>query len=75
MANSISVHSASLRHIKTLNMASNRPIGDSVLNSTGMKVIFTIPDEGKINIYDAWAKRKELKREASFTRDTLLYIR
>lgn len=75
MANSVSVHTASLRHVTTLKSPSNKPIGDSVLNSTKMKVIFTVPSEGKINIYDTWGKRKELRREGSRTRDASLYIR
>jgi cell division cycle protein 20 (cofactor of APC complex) len=75
MANSVSVHTASLRHVTTLKSPSNKPIGDSVLNSTRMKVVFTVPYEGKINIYDAWAKRKELRREGSRIRDGSLYIR
>ena len=75
MANSLTVHSCQLRHVATMKTASDKPICDSVLNSTGMKVIFTVPDEGKISVYDVWAKRKEIKRQASLTRDTSLYIR
>ncbi|KAF9529149.1 WD40-repeat-containing domain protein [Crepidotus variabilis] len=74
-ANSLAVHTASLRHVTTLNVPTDKPIGDSVLSANGMKVVFTVPDEAKINICDAWAKRKELRRQASFTSDTSLYIR
>lgn len=71
VANSIAVHSSpSLRHVTTLNME-DKPIGDSVLNANGTKIIFAIPEEGKLNICDAWSKKKELKRQPSFMSSTI----
>lgn len=71
VANSIAVHSyPSLRHVTMLNVE-NKPIGDSVLNASGTKIIFAIPEQGKLNICDTWSKKKELKKQSSFMSSTI----
>ena len=66
VANSLAVYSyPSFRHVTTLPNANN-PIGDSVLNAHGTKIIFAMPDDGKLNVCDAWTKRKEIKKQPSF---------
>ena len=66
IANGIAVHAyPSLRHVTTLS-AAGKPIGNSVLNSNGTKLILAILDDNKIQVCDVWTKRKELKRQPSF---------
>ncbi|KAG5636011.1 hypothetical protein H0H81_009391 [Sphagnurus paluster] len=71
MENSIAVHSyPALRHVTTFALA-GKPIGSSVLNSTGTKIIVAVPDDGKISVCDVWAKRKEVKKQPSFLSSTI----
>ncbi|KAF8154205.1 WD40 repeat-like protein [Crassisporium funariophilum] len=71
VANSISVYSyPTFRHVTTLPI-SDKAIGDSVLNAHGTKIIFAIPEEGKLNICDAWSKRREIKKQQSFLSSTI----
>jgi cell division cycle protein 20 (cofactor of APC complex) len=44
------------------------PIGNSVTYSKGMKVVFAVPDQGKIHTCDVWGKRKpdmKIRRQSS----------
>ncbi|TFK36593.1 WD40-repeat-containing domain protein [Crucibulum laeve] len=62
----ITVHAyPSLRHIKTQTVV-EKAIGDSVLNSNGTKLVFQVPEENKLYVSDVWAKRKEIRRQASY---------
>ncbi|KAF8064304.1 WD40 repeat-like protein [Lyophyllum atratum] len=71
MDNSIAVHSyPSLRHVTTF-LLNNKPIGSSVLNAGGTKIVLAVPEDGKINVCDVWAKRKELKKQPSFFNSTI----
>ncbi|RDB17761.1 Cell division cycle protein 20 [Hypsizygus marmoreus] len=71
VTNSIAVYSyPSLRHVTTLSVA-DKPIGTSVVNANGTKIVLTTPDDGKINLCDVWSKRKELKRQPSFLSSTI----
>ncbi|GLB44511.1 putative WD40 repeats [Lyophyllum shimeji] len=71
MENSIAVHSyPSLRHVTTFALT-DKPIGSSVLNAGGTKIILAVPEDGKINVCDVWAKRKELKKQPSFFNSTI----
>ncbi|PFH48846.1 hypothetical protein AMATHDRAFT_64526 [Amanita thiersii Skay4041] len=66
VSNSIAVHTyPSLRHITTLNVA-QKPIGVSVLNAHGTKIVLSLPDDTKLSVCDAWSKRKEIKKQPSF---------
>ncbi|KAJ3516222.1 hypothetical protein NLJ89_g1257 [Agrocybe chaxingu] len=76
MENSLSVHSySSLRHVVTQRVPADKPIAESILNAAGTKVIFSVPGEGKIHVCDVWTKRKEVKKQASFSSVTSLRIR
>lgn len=71
MGNMITVHSyPSLRRVTTLSIAEKR-ITNSVLNSSGTKIVLAIPDDNKINVCDVWSKRKELKKQPSFFNSTI----
>jgi cell division cycle protein 20 (cofactor of APC complex) len=71
VVNGIAVHAyPSLRHVTTLS-AAGKPIGNSVLNSNGTKLILAILDDNKIQVCDVWTKRKELKRQPSFFNSTI----
>jgi cell division cycle protein 20 (cofactor of APC complex) len=49
----------------------NKPIGCNVLSANGTKLVLAVPEEGKINVCDVWAKRKEVKRQPSFFGSTI----
>lgn len=51
---------------------SDNPIGDSVLNAHGTKIIFAMPSDGKLNVCDAWTKRKEIKKQPSFMGNAII---
>ncbi|KAF9006025.1 WD40-repeat-containing domain protein [Cyathus striatus] len=66
VANSIAVHSyPSLRHVTTMSICA-KPLGESVLNAHGTKIVFSVPEESKLNVCDVWSKRKEIKKQPSF---------
>ncbi|KAF9484166.1 WD40 repeat-like protein [Pholiota conissans] len=68
--NSITIHMhPSMRHGLTYHLPGEQtaPIGDSVLDGTGTKLIVAVPSTNKIEVCTAWAKRKELKKQQSFT--------
>ncbi|KAF9054098.1 WD40 repeat-like protein [Panaeolus papilionaceus] len=74
VADSIAVHSyPSLRHVTTLSLNNlpDSPIGDSILNANGTKLIFARPSDGKLHMSDIWAKRKEIKRQQSFMQNII----
>ena len=72
VANSLAVYSyPSFRHVMTLPISDN-PIGDSVLNAHGTKIIFAMPNDGKLNVCDAWTKRKEIKKQPSFMGNAII---
>ena len=64
--NSIVVHSyPSLRHVTEVSAAPSA-ISDSVLSTNGMKVIFAVPGEAKLKVWDVWGKRKEVRKHSTF---------
>lgn len=66
VSNSIAIHSyPSLRHVAALDVA-EKPLGVSVLNAHGTKIILSIPDDCKLHVCDVWSKRKEVKKQPSF---------
>ncbi|KIL64656.1 hypothetical protein M378DRAFT_163128 [Amanita muscaria Koide BX008] len=66
VSNAIAVHSyPSLRHVTTLDVA-EKPLGVSVLNALGTKIILSVPEDCKLNVCDVWSKRKEIKKQPSF---------
>jgi cell division cycle protein 20 (cofactor of APC complex) len=72
--NSLALHSfPSLRNVMTESAAS-KGLGDSVLSPTGTKVVFSVPEENSLKVWDVWGKRKEVKRQPSFL-DSLTSIR
>ncbi|ESK93289.1 cell division control protein [Moniliophthora roreri MCA 2997] len=63
--NSIVAHTfPNPRHIKTL-AVSDKVVAGSVMNANGTKVITAVPEEGKIKLWDVWAKPPPLKRQPS----------
>ncbi|KAF8970683.1 WD40-repeat-containing domain protein [Flammula alnicola] len=76
--NALVVHSfPSLRYVTTHRLPDEQegPIGDSVLDGSGTKVIFATPSHRKIDVCDVWSKRKEVKRHSSFSEYGSLLIR
>lgn len=74
VADSIAVYSyPSLRHVTTLSLNNlpDSPIGDSILNANGTKLIFARPSDGKLHMSDIWTKRKEIKRQQSFMQNII----
>ncbi|KAJ6625949.1 WD40 repeat-like protein [Mycena sp. CBHHK59/15] len=66
LSNSVAVHSyPSLRQITNLPV-SDQAIGGSVLNAGATKIVVAVPGEAKLKVFDAWGKRKEVKRQTSF---------
>ncbi|KAF8628564.1 hypothetical protein AX17_005960 [Amanita inopinata Kibby_2008] len=66
VSNSIAVHSyPSLRHVTSFNVA-EKPLGVSVLNAHGTKIVLSLPEDSKLNVCDVWSKRKEIKKQPSF---------
>lgn len=67
--NSISVWQyPTARFVTNIRVSHNEvPLGNSATCAGSTKVVFTIPDDGKIYISDVWAKRKQhkLKRQSS----------
>ncbi|KAJ2923636.1 hypothetical protein H1R20_g13459, partial [Candolleomyces eurysporus] len=60
----------SLRFVTKMQMnTTDVPIGNSVSHSKGMKLVFAVPDQGKIHTCDVWGKRKpelnKIRRQSS----------
>lgn len=71
MSNSVMVHSfPSLRHVVT-EKVSLAPLSGCVINTIGTKVVFAVPDDNKLKVWDAWGKSKEIKRQPSFMNATI----
>ncbi len=66
VSNSIAIHSYPLLRLVTTLGVVDKPLGVSVLNAHGTKVILSIPDDCKLNVCDVWSKRKEIKKQPSF---------
>jgi len=65
LANAVSVYSyPSLCHVTTEYPATTA-IAGSVLSPNGQKIIFAVPEEKQLKIWDVWGKRKELRRQRS----------
>ncbi|KAJ8507501.1 hypothetical protein ONZ45_g10127 [Pleurotus djamor] len=66
--NTINVHSLPmLRHITTQTIAlEQNGIAGGCINPTGTKMVFSMPGENKLKVYEVWGKRKELKKQPSF---------
>lgn len=76
--NGMAVHSLpTLRHVMNYDLPEGQKgmIGDSLVDSTGTRLIFATPGFNKIDVCDVWAKRKELRRQPSFTDHSQLMIR
>ncbi|KAF9555734.1 WD40 repeat-like protein [Agrocybe pediades] len=62
VANALAVHSfPSMGHVFLYRLPIDKPVGDSVLDGTGTKIVYTTPATSKISVCDVWAKRKERK--------------
>ncbi|TFY80790.1 hypothetical protein EWM64_g3229 [Hericium alpestre] len=65
MANAVVVHSyPTLSHVTTEYPATNA-IAGSVLSPNGQKIVFAVPEEKQLRIWDVWGRRKEIKRQRS----------
>ncbi|KAI0056828.1 WD40 repeat-like protein [Artomyces pyxidatus] len=65
MGNAVAVHSfPNLTHVTTLYPATSA-ISGSILSPNGQRIVFAVPDEKQLKIWDVWGKRKELKRQRS----------
>lgn len=56
-----------LQRVVTFRFPMERAIGDSVLDSSGTKIIYATPSDGMVNVSDVWSKRKEVKKELKRT--------
>ncbi|THH19160.1 hypothetical protein EW146_g1944 [Bondarzewia mesenterica] len=65
MTNCVAVHSyPTLTRVKTEYPAMSA-IAGSVLSPNGLKVIFAVPEDKQLKIWDVWGKKKELRRQRS----------
>ena len=59
----------SLRFVTSQRMnTTDVPIGNSVMYSKTMKIVFAVPDQGKIHTCDVWGKKKpevKIRRQSS----------
>ncbi|OBZ74424.1 Cell division cycle protein 20 [Grifola frondosa] len=66
IANSVMVHSyPSMRHVSTMAVAGKNVAG-SVLSPNGQRIVFAVPEEMKLKVWDVWGREKEsLRRHSS----------
>ncbi|KAA1474138.1 WD40 repeat-like protein [Dentipellis sp. KUC8613] len=65
VANAVMVHSyPSLSHVVT-EFPAKTALSGSVLSPNGQKIIFAVPEEKQLKIWDVWGKRKEIRRQRS----------
>ena len=62
MENALAVHSfPNMGHVFSFKLPIDKFIGDSVLDGSRTKIVYTSPFTTKISVCDVWAKRKEIK--------------
>ena len=65
MANCVAVHSyPTLARVKTEYPATSA-IAGSVMSPNGLKIIFAVPEDKQLKVWDVWGKKKELRRQRS----------
>ncbi|KAJ7630103.1 WD40-repeat-containing domain protein [Mycena polygramma] len=71
--NAIIVHAfPSLRPISSLSV-SDQDVCGSILNTGAVvhKIVVAVPGETKLKVFDVWGKRKEIRRQSSFSGNTI----